>query len=253
MSTLWREEEMNIDLRLGDCVKILPTLASKSVDAIITDLPYGTTDCKWDVIIPFDIMWREIKRLCKGAFITTAGQPFTSMLILSNLPWFKYELIWDKNYGTAPGLAKYRPMPSHENIVVFGNGHMTYNPQMEEGKPYKDIRKNGSEIRNGGRIQNEHKLGYKKFVPVINTGTRHPLSVRKVQKYNRKGQHPTEKPLELYEWLVNSYTNPGDTVLDFCMGSGTTGRACKKLERNFIGIELDPDYFEDATTRMEME
>jgi site-specific DNA-methyltransferase (adenine-specific) len=241
---------VTVTLLQGDCLEILPTLPDKSVDAIITDLPYGTTACKWDVVIPFAPMWEQVKRLCKGAFVTTASQPFTSVLIMSNLKWFKYELVWDKNYGCSPGTAKYRPMPSHESVLVFGNGSTVYNPQMRAGKPYTDIRKDGGKTREEKGIQNEHRLGYKTHEPIINNGTRFPLSVIRVQKFNQPDQHPTQKPVALYEYLIKTYTNAGDTVLDFCMGSGTTGVAAVKLGRNFIGIEKEPKYFEIAARRI---
>jgi site-specific DNA-methyltransferase (adenine-specific) len=226
----------------------MPTIPSGSIDAIITDLPYGTTACKWDTVIEFAPMWKEVKRLLKpsGAFITTASQPFTSALIMSDLDYFKYELIWDKNYSGAPGLAKYRPMPTHENIEVFGSGRITYNPQMQKGKPYTDIRKNaGEKLKN-----NEHKLGYKIHQPVFNDGTRYPKSVIFEQKYNKKGQHPTQKPVALYEYLIKTYTNEGETVLDIAMGSGTTIEAAERTGRNSIGIEKDEGIFQSAVLRL---
>jgi site-specific DNA-methyltransferase (adenine-specific) len=238
-----------IDLRLGDCLEILPDLPDKSVDAIITDLPYGTTACSWDTVIPFEPLWAQVKRLLKprGVFVTTASQPFTSILIMSNLDWFKYELIWNRNYCGSPGLAKYRPMPTHENICIFSqNGHI-YNPQMRTGKPYKDIRSNAGTKPSG---TNEHKLGYRVHGPVVNNGTRYPQSIIDVQKHNEPGQHPTQKPVTLYEYLILTYTNPGDTVLDPCMGSGTTGVACIKTGRDFIGIELREDYFATLQRRI---
>ena len=236
-------------LHNGDCLQVMPTIPSGSIDAIITDLPYGTTACKWDTIIPFEPMWKEVKRVLKpnGAFITTASQPFTSALIMSNLDYFKYELIWDKNYCGSPGLAKYRPMPTHENIEVFGKGRMTYNPQMQKGKPYTDIRKNAGEKSSS---PNEHKLGYKIHQPVFNQGTRYPKSIIFEQRYNRKGQHPTQKPVALYEYLIKTYTNEGETVLDIAMGSGTTIEAAERTWRNSIGIEKDEGIFQTAVLRL---
>jgi len=232
----------------GDCLVEMDKIADKSVDMILCDLPYGTTACKWDSVISFEPLWKHYERIIKdgGGIVLTASQPFTSKLIFSNIKRFKYELIWDKNYGGAPGVAKYRPMPSHESILVFGNGKITYNPQMQEGKPYTDIRKGNRAEING----NEHKFGLKNNFTIINKGERFPLSVIKIQKFNTQGMHPTQKPVELMEYLINTYTNEGDIVLDNCMGSGTTGVACKKTGRNFIGIEKDEKYFEIAVSRV---
>jgi site-specific DNA-methyltransferase (adenine-specific) len=240
---------MTVQLFQGDCLEVMPTLPAQSVDAIITDLPYGTTACKWDDIIPFDPMWLAIKRILKpnGIFITTASQPFTSALVMSNPAWFRYELIWEKNQGSSPGLAKYRPMPAHENILIFGKG--VYNPQMRSGfKPWK-------RIDSGKKLKNEHGYGYKNQTGFVKQGgeTRYPLSVIKVNyiKGCNKQLHPTQKPVDLYEYLIKTYTNPGETVLDFCFGSCTTGEACIKTGRNFIGIEKDPSYFAIGETRIQ--
>lgn len=239
-----------------DCIgsKGIKRLPDKSIDMILADMPYGTTACKWDTIIPFEPLWEQLKRVIKpnGAIILTASQPFTSNLLLSNLKQFKYELIWDKNYGGSPGLAKYRPMPSHENILVFGNGKLNYIPQMRTGKPYIDkriFRKTDKPNYN----KNEHKFGYKKNVGAINSGTRFPLSVIRIQKHNTKGQHPTQKPVALFEYLIKTYTNEGEVVLDFAIGSGTTAVACKRLNRKYIGFETDKKYFNIAIERLEAE
>jgi site-specific DNA-methyltransferase (adenine-specific) len=246
MNPTWQSG--GVSLYLGDCLDILPTLEAGSVDAVVTDPPYGTTACKWDVVIPFAPMWAELRRIAKqGAAVVLFGsQPFTSLLVTSNLDWFKYELIWDKNFGGAPGLAKYRPMPSHESMMVFGTGRTTYNPQMQVGKPYTDIRSGDRAKKNG----NEHGLGYKNNFTIINDGERYPLSVIRVQRYNVEGQHPTEKPTLLLDYLIRTYTNEGETVLDFTIGSGTTGVACVQTGRKFIGIEIDPTYFEIAKRRI---
>jgi site-specific DNA-methyltransferase (adenine-specific) len=230
-----------IDLRLGDCLEILPTLADKSVDAIITDLPYGTTACSWDVVIPFDKMWEQVKRLCKGAFVTTASQPFTSALVMSNLDWFKYEWAWDKRLPTGFLDANRKPLKRHENIAVFSkNGH-TYNPQKWQGTPYKKGAAKQTQI-------------YGDFVPsarINKTGERFPTSILDISNANRnKDGHPTQKPVALYEYLIKTYTNPGDTVLDFCAGSGTTGVAAVNTGRNAILIEREPKYFAIAEKRI---
>ena len=235
-------------LILGDCLEEMKKMPDNSIDLVLTDPPYGTTACKWDSIIPLEPMWEQLKRIAKpnSAIIMTASQPFTSTLIMSNIKIFKYELIWDRNYCGSPGVAKYRPMPTHESILVFCGGVTTYNPQMLEGKPYKDIRKNaGAELKS-----NEHKFGYKVHQPVINKGTRYPKSVLFVQKHNKKGQHPTQKPVALMEYLIKTYTNEGETVLDFTMGSGTTGVACVNTNRDFIGIELNEEYYKIAEKRI---
>ena len=233
-------------LILGDCLEKMRDIPDGSIDCVIADPPYGTTACKWDTRIPFEPMWEQLKRVTKknGAIVLFGSQPFTSALVMSNPKMFKYEWVWDKEHGKAPGVAKYRPMPCHENILVFGDGKTTYNPQMSEGKPYTDIRSSNK------RKQNEHKFGYGKGFSIINTGTRYPLTVHRCKTAPFEGQHPTQKPVALMEYLIKTYTNESETVLDFTMGSGTTGVACQNLNRNFIGIELDPTYFEIAKKRM---
>src|SRR3990167_2338876 len=157
----------------GDCLEVMKEIDDKSIDMILCDLPYGTTACSWDTVIPFEPLWAQYKRIIKdnGAIVLTASQPFTSALVMSNPDMFKYELIWDKNYSSGIGLAKYRPMPSHESILVFGNKKLKFNPQMREGKPYVDIR------RGERKGKNEHKLGFKNHINIINNGERYPLSV----------------------------------------------------------------------------
>ena len=225
-------------------------IPDKSIDMILCDLPYGTTACKWDVVIPFEPLWEQYNRIIKdnGAIVLFGVQPFTSDLINSNRKMYKYDLIWNKDLCKNPGLAKIRPLPSFENISIFGNGRITYNPQMEKGKPYVDIRKRPTNVFNG----NEHKYGFSgKIVNVVNNGTRYPKSVITIKNPNVKGQHPTQKPVALLEYLIKTYTNENETVLDNCMGSGSTGVACLNTNRNFIGIELDKDFFEIAKKRIE--
>ena len=230
----------------GDCLELMKDIPDGSVDMILADLPYGTTACKWDTIIPFEPLWEQYKRVIKpnGAIVLTASQPFTSALVMSNPKMFKYELVWNKMHGKAPGVAKYRPMPSHESILVFGTGKTTYNPQMSEGKPYTDIRSSNK------RIQNEHKFGYGKGFSIVNTGTRYPVSIIDCKTSPFRGQHPTQKPVDLFEYLIKTYTNEGDLVLDNVAGSGTTGVACQNLNRNFILIEQEPAYVEIIKQRL---
>lgn len=233
---------MSYTLYQGDCLEILPTLEANSIDAIITDLPYGTTACKWDSIIPFAPMWAEVKRILKprGVFVTTASQPFVTALIASNLEHFKYELIWDKGRGVAPGTAKYRPLPAHESILIFASGPTIYNPQMQEGEPYS--RRSGN--------QKGHFEGLRGGYVSTSNGERYPLSVIRLPYSPTITEHNCQKPVALYEYLIRTYTNAGDTVLDFTMGSGTTGVAAVREGRNFVGVELDKGYFAVAEKRI---
>ena len=236
----------------GDCLKEMSKLIEEGVkvDAIICDPPYGTTACKWDSVIPFEPMWERLNKLIKKQcpIVLFGSEPFSSALRMSNVKNFKYDLVWNKNLCKNPGLAKIRPLPSFENIIIFGKGKITYNPQTEAGKAYTDIRKKSTKVHNG----NEHKYGFSgNTVNVINKGTRYPKSVITIKNPNRKGQHPTQKPVALMEYLIKTYTNENELVLDFTMGSGTTGVACKNLNRDFIGIELDKGYFDIAEDRIE--
>jgi site-specific DNA-methyltransferase (adenine-specific) len=234
----------DVTLYLGDCLSILPTIEAGSIDAILTDLPYGTTACKWDEIIPFAPMWEQVKRVLKprGAFVTTASQPFTTKLIASNIEWFKYEWIWNKKMVTNIGAAKFQPLRCHENILIFSrNGHI-YNPQKtgRAGKPFGKLSGTNSIITGSMGIDYQTGVGYPKTV----------LEIPRPNNLSGGGQHPTQKPVALYEYLIRTYTNEGDTVLDFTMGSGTTGVACVQTGRNFIGIEIDPTYFAIAQKRI---
>lgn len=239
---------MNVELIQGDCLEVMRGMGDKSVDAVITDLPYGTTACSWDNIIPFDKMWKESERINKGVFITTASQPFTSALIMSNPKMFRYEWIWEKTKATGHAMSKHRPMKSHENILIFSkNGHL-YNPQKEAGKPYKQPRKNPKYDK---KINPAFRVGTN--VEDNAEGGRFPRSIISFKNaYYTDGEqeHPTQKPVSLYSYLIQTYTNEGDTVLDITMGSGTTGVACVQLNRNFIGIEIDETYFKIAQERI---
>jgi site-specific DNA-methyltransferase (adenine-specific) len=222
----------------------MKSIPDGSIDAIITDPPYGTTACKWDSVIPFEPMWEELKRIIKpnGAIVLFGSQPFSSALIMSNYKMFKYELIWDKVQGKQPFLAKIQPMKSHENLLIFAKNKINYNPQMSIGKPYTDKRK--GQIAKTEHYTKFERQGYE------NKSERYPISILKYNNPNTAGMHPTQKPVALLEYLVKTYTNENETVLDFTMGSGTTGVACKNLNRNFIGIELDDKYFEIAKSRI---
>jgi site-specific DNA-methyltransferase (adenine-specific) len=244
-----------IDLHLGDCLEIMKQIPNKSVDAIICDLPYGTTACKWDSVIPFELLWDAYKRVIKnnGAIVLTASQPFTSALVMSNIDWFKYEWIWKKNEGSGFAIAKYQPMRYHESIIVFCNGKTIYNPIKTLRNSEASIKACKKPIRSGA-AKSEHITGLNSGMMIkYDSETKNPESVlyfKSVPNGGGKKLHPTQKPVELMEYLVKTYTNEGDTILDNCMGSGTTGVACKSLNRKFIGIEQDPSYFEIAKGRI---
>ena len=229
-------------LHQGDCLDILPTLEAQSVDAIVADPPYGTTACKWDSVIPLDAMWRELKRVIKprGAIILFGSFPFTGALWASNPQWFKYSWVWDKRNISNPQLAKIMPLKHHEDIAVFGQGAITYNPQglkrcQIERKPDSAMGALGHLAQSKNYVQ--EWTGY----PTLFLS--YPIE--------SKAQHPTQKPVDLLRYLIRTYTNAGETILDFTMGSGTTGVAALQEGRRFIGIELDPDYFAIARGRIE--
>ena len=235
--------ERMVNLHLGDCLDILPTLADNSVDMILVDLPYGTTACKWDSIIPLNKLWEQYNRICKkdGAMVFTAAQPFTTILAASNLESFRYEWIWEKPQGTNPMNAKVMPLKSHENILVFYRKKPIYNAQMWYSTPYRGFSSNTSKIGEVyGNAQSKHRDNP--------DGSRYPKTILKFKQ--EKGLHPTQKPVELMEYLIKTYTNPGDVVLDNTMGSGTTGVACMNINRNFIGIEMDENYYKISEERI---
>jgi site-specific DNA-methyltransferase (adenine-specific) len=241
----------------GDCLEVLPGLGQ--VDAIICDLPYGTTACDWDSVIPLDKLWPEFKRIIKhnGAIVLFGSQPFTSELIMSNREWFKYEIVWEKSRPSGFLHAKNKPMKTHENIVVFSPGttvhenqsdaRMTYNPQMQKGKPYIKKMKHDSRVgvwAAGNRTPLELRTN-------INDGWRFPHTIVAFDNDNHNSLHETAKPVDLLAYLVRTYTNPGETVLDCTMGSGTTGVAALQTGRQFVGIEIDPGYFDISHRRIE--
>jgi len=228
----------------GDCLEEMPFLADGLIDMVLVDMPYGLTKCKWDSVIPLDLIWEQVKRLIKpnGAIVMTASQPFTSVLISSNIKAFKYEWIWHKSRHTGFLQAKFMPMKAHENICVFCfKGVPVYNPQKTEGhKPTNRAYGVGHSPTFGASKNREYDGG---------ETSRYPKTIQAFK--SERGLHPTQKPVTLMEYLIKTYTNEQDTVLDFCMGSGTTGVACKNLNRDFIGIELDKEYFDTAKKRID--
>ena len=236
-----------IKLIHGDCLEEMPKLEAGSVDLVLADVPYGTTACKWDTIIPFKPMWEQLKRLAKGAIVMTASQPFTSALVMSNPEWFKYCWVWEKSRPTLFQHSKRMPMRKHEDVVVFYSAQPVYNPQFDIGEPYIDNRKTRKIPR--GILSGDKTAKIR--TPINNAGTRYPTTVSLKNMYENSGnQHPTQKPVALMEYLIRTYTNEGETVLDFTMGSGTTGVACVRTGRNFIGIEKDLSYFKIAQNRI---
>jgi hypothetical protein len=234
---------LNIRLMLGDCLDRMKEIPAGSVDMVLCDLPYGTTACKWDSVILFEPLWAEYSRICKGAIVLTADQPFTSALILSNPKGFRYRWVWDKiNRITGFLDAKRRPLRVVEDVCVFGN-ISTYNPQMWQGEPYKAAHGRCGAVYNGDRPS----------VTDCSDGMRYPQNLIRIKADNRGQEgrvHPTQKPVALLEYLVRTYTNEGETVLDNTMGSGSTGVACVNTGRSFIGIERDPGYFAVAEQRI---
>lgn len=234
-----------IDLIHGDCLVEMQRIPDKSVDMVLCDLPYGTTACKWDVIIPFDKLWEQYERIIKnnGNIVLFGTGLFAYKLALSNERLFRYELIWKKSKCGSPLTAKFMPMKRHENILVFGRSASVYYPQMEKGKPYK---RNYTPNK-----KNNMEYGIK-GVAADNKGTRYPISILDFpQQWRRQDQlHPTQKPVELLEYLIKTYSNEGDTILDNCAGSFSTAIAAINTNRCFIGIEKDENYFSIGTTRV---
>lgn len=233
-------------VQLGDCLELMKDIPAGSIDMILCDLPYGTTACKWDVIIPFDKLWAQYERIIKdnGAIVLTASQPFTSALVMSNPKRFKYSLIWDKVAVTNPMLAKKQPMRCHEEVIVFYAKQPRYTPQKRTGVKW----------HRGGKKQ--HKTDTLGQSVLINNGSdeneiKYPKSIITFSNANKtKNQHPTQKPVALFEYLIKTYTNEGDTVLDNCAGSGTTGEACINTNRNYILMEKEQKYFDIINDRL---
>jgi len=229
-------------LILGNCLDELPKIFDKNIDLVLTDPPYGTTQCKWDSVIPFEPMWNQLKRVIKdnGCIALFGSEPFSSYLRTSNIEWFKYDWYWNKKQGTGFLNSKKYPLKNIETISIFCKKPHKYNPQMRVGKPYTIKKGGGTSIYN-----KDSKLN----IVTENNGVRYPLTLIEFN-IDKNKVHPTQKPVALLEYLTKTYTNEKDTVLDFTMGSGSTGVAAKNLNRDFIGIELDPLYFKIAEDRI---
>ena len=236
---------MHINLLHGDCLDLMQTLSDKSVDMVLCDLPYGTTQNKWDSVIPLSDLWAEYRRVCTGAIVLTAAQPFSSVLVMSNLRQFKYEWVWRKSKVTGVLNAKLQPLRQHEVVLVFSDKSPPYFPQGLQScsKQASTGVSKGKSSGNYGKITETPDGTYEQ------TATGYPRSVLDIPSEG-KTVHPTQKPVALMEYLIRTYTNEGDTVLDNTMGSGTTGVACVNTGRRFIGIERDQGYFNIAQERI---
>tara|TARA_R110001599_G_scaffold346472_1_gene571829 strand:- start:193 stop:945 length:753 start_codon:yes stop_codon:yes gene_type:complete len=237
---------MNLNLIHGECLEEMDKLIGQGVvvDVIICDPPYGTTQCKWDSVIPLDKMWERLNKLIKpnGAIVLFGAEPFSSALRMSNIKNYKYDWVWVKEQGTGFLNSKKQPLRNNEQVSLFYRKQPSYNPQMREGfKPYK--------TKKGGLTDNYNKDSSDN-VTTESDGTRYPLNTLNFNR-DKNTVHPTQKPVALMEYLIKTYTNEGETVLDFTMGSGTTGVACVNTNRNFIGIEMDDKYFEIASERIQ--
>jgi len=236
-----------IELIQGDCLITMKDIPNKSIDMILCDLPYGTTACKWDTIIPFDKLWEQYKRIIKdkGAIVLTAREPFTSALIMSNIKGYKHKWVWNKKQSGSFANAKYMPLQIEEDIIIFTSKgqKVNYYPIMRKGK----MRKKGGSKKQLQTMSKSIKPDYFKY-----SDEYYPVNIIEIPNCSNKKNnvHPTQKPVALFEYLIKTYTDERDTVLDNCMGSGTTGVACKNLNRNFIGIELDAEYFKIAEKRI---
>lgn len=236
-----------IELTQGDCLEVMADIPDGSVDLVLCDLPYGTTACKWDAVIPFEPLWEQYKRIAKrnAAIVLTASQPFTTTLIASNIKEFKYSFVWDKITKTNHLNAKKQPLRRTEDICVFYRKQCAYTPQGLIKGEFENHRPNHFKYKKGDKVYGEQKEHSN-----ISSYTNYPDNLLRFSNSNHNSLHPTQKPVALMEYLIRTYTNEGDVVLDNCMGSGTTGAACVNTGRRFIGIELDPDYFAIAERRI---
>lgn len=235
---------------LGDCLELMQDIKDKSIDMILCDLPYGTTACKWDVIIPFEQLWKQYERIIKdnGAIVLTASQPFASALIMSNPKLFKYEWIWNKSQGSSPLNANYQPNKVHENILVFSKSSSTYS--VKGSMAYYPIKTKGKPYISGGYDGDEKYHGFTSKGGTVNMGDRYPTTIIDFKKIKDK-LHPTQKPVALFEYLIKTYTNEGETVLDNCAGSGTTAIACINTNRSYILMEKEEKYYNIIRDRIE--
>jgi len=245
-------------LYCGDCLEIMPKFPEKIFDAIITDPPYGTTACKWDTVIPFEDMWRELKRIRKDRtpIVLFGSEPFSSYLRISNIKEYKYDWVWNKISGVNFLNIKNRPFKTHENIIIFAdNANFTFNPIRTPRSPKSLLRQPKGKkriIKRKGHIE-VYDTKLESVIEILSDGLKHPVSIitfSRAEKGRYKYKHPTKKPLALLEYLVKTYTNEGDLVLDFTCGSGTTLVACEKLNRRWIGIEINKEYCEIAVNRV---
>lgn len=238
------------DIYQGDCLELMKYIPDKSIDMVLCDLPYGTTNCKWDTVIPFEPLWKQYKRIVKdrGAIVLFGAQPFTSILITSNIKMFKYDWVWKKPKGTGHLNAKKQPMRDKEDILVFYKKQCTYNPQWTYGKPYSSLKSGKKSKKSKSQVYNsyldgaEHRNG--------SDGRRYPKQVLNFGVVERGNFHQTQKPVDLCEYMIKTYTNEGETVLDNASGSGTTGIACIKTNRNYILIEKEKKYVDITKKRI---
>lgn len=235
----------SIWLMQGDCLERMKEIPDGSVDMILCDLPYGTTACKWDSVIPFEPLWAQYKRIAKknAAIVLTASQPFTSALVMSNIKDFKYQWVWAKKRPSNPMLAKVQCLKVHEDVLVFCDRKAPYFPQgvvETDGKPRGGVKPSKTELGFGKGVKADYKQ----------THTGYPKSIIEFGTDNTKNVHPTQKPVALMEYLIRTYTHEGEVVMDNCIGSGSTGVACKNLNRKFIGVEMDENYFNIAKERI---
>lgn len=240
----------DVKLFSGDCLKVLETLIKEGVvvDAVIADPPYGKTACKWDSVISFELLWEKLNKITKetGAFVLFGSEPFSSALRFSNIKNYKYDWVWNKTVGTGFLNANKQPLRVTENISVFYRKQCTYNPQKFKGKP---CHKRGSKV--GSDLTSMNTYGNTKYVETVGD-MKFPLNLITFDKVHpSQTVHPTQKPVELMKYLVNTYTNEGDIVLDFCAGSGSTGVACRELNRKFIGIEKEQKYYDIMVKRLQ--